>query len=119
MWFLENAWLVPLIPAVSFAIILLFGKRMPRHGAEVGIAAVGASFVLSVGAAIQWINRVRDAEGTHGVSGALGALGRSVGHMTAEDGHGARSSNRSRAAPRGSRTAASASAPGSRSTASP
>ncbi len=87
MWFLENAWLVPLIPAVSFAIILLFGKRMPHHGAEVGIAAVGASFVLSVGAAIQWINLVRDAEGTHGVSGALGALGRSVGHMSAEGGH--------------------------------
>jgi NADH-quinone oxidoreductase subunit L len=87
MWFLENAWLVPLIPAVSFAIILLFGKRMPRHGAEVGILAVGASFVLSVGAAIQWINHVRDAEGTHGVSGALGALGRSVGHMSAEGGH--------------------------------
>ena len=87
MWFLENAWLVPLIPAVSFAIILLFGKRMPRRGAEVGVVAVGASFVLSVGAAIQWINRVRDAEGTHGVSGALGALGRSVGHMTAEGGH--------------------------------
>jgi NADH-quinone oxidoreductase subunit L len=89
MWFLENAWLVPLLPAVSFAIILLFGKRMPRQGAEVGVFAVGASFVLSVGAGIQWINRVREAEGTHGVSGALGALGRSVGHMSAEEGHGA------------------------------
>ena len=51
MWFLENAWLVPLIPAVSFVVILLFGKRLPRKGSEVGIVAVGASFVLSCGAA--------------------------------------------------------------------
>ena len=48
MFFLDHAWLVPLIPAVSFVVILLFGKRMPRQGSEVGIAAVGASFVLVV-----------------------------------------------------------------------
>ena len=76
MWFLENAWLVPLIPAVSFVVVLLFGKRLPGQGAPVGIAAVGASFVLSLGAAYQWINRVQDAEGAeHGVEGALRALG--------------------------------------------
>jgi NADH-quinone oxidoreductase subunit L len=91
MWFLENAWLVPLIPAVSFVVILLLGSRFPRKGAEIGIAAVGASFVLSVGAAYQWINRVRDAEGSEGEGGlehALRALGRSVGHLTQEGEHG-------------------------------
>ena len=46
-WFLDHAWLVPLIPAVSFVVILLFGRRMPRQGSEVGIAAIGASFLLS------------------------------------------------------------------------
>ena len=82
MWFLENAWLVPLLPAVSFALILLFGKRFPRHGAEIGITAVGASFALSVGALIQWINRVDDAKGGSGVEGALRAFGQSVSRFT-------------------------------------
>src|SRR5262245_15228396 len=88
MWFLENAWLVPLLPAVSFVVILLLGKRFPRHGSEVGILAVGASFVLSVGAAIQWISHVNDAEdGESGLGGVLHALGRSVGRMNAQE-HG-------------------------------
>jgi NADH-quinone oxidoreductase subunit L len=52
---LENAWLVPLLPAVSFFVILLFGKRMPKKGAEVGILAVAASFALSLLAALDWI----------------------------------------------------------------
>ena len=65
MFFLDKAWLIPLIPALSFVVILLFGKRMPRHGSEVGIAAVGASFVLSCGAAEQWIHRVQNAEWRH------------------------------------------------------
>jgi NADH-quinone oxidoreductase subunit L len=81
MWFLDQAWLVPLIPALSFVVILLLGKRMPRHGSEIGVSAVAVSFVLSCGAAIQWINRVQDAKG----GSALGALGRSIGHLTAAD----------------------------------
>ena len=28
-FFLENAWLVPVIPAVAFALIIFFGKKMP------------------------------------------------------------------------------------------
>src|SRR5262245_29868937 len=79
MWFLDQAWLIPLIPALSFVVILLFGKRMPRHGAEVGVTAVGISFVLSCGAAMQWINRVQDLAG----GSALGALGRGIGRLGA------------------------------------
>src|SRR6476469_4201861 len=82
MFFLDHAWLVPLIPAVSFVVILLFGKRFPRQGSEVGIVAVGASFVLSCGALVQWINRVHDADGGHG--SAIGAIGRSIGRLGAE-----------------------------------
>ena len=85
MFFLDNAWLVPLIPAVSFVLILLFGKRFPRGGSEIGIFAVGASFVLSCGAVVQWINRVQNAEPEHGVASVLGALGRSVGRLGAEE----------------------------------
>ncbi len=86
MFFLDYAWLVPLIPAVSFVVILLFGKRMPRQGSEVGIVAVGASFVLSCGALLQWVRRVQDAEHSHGVAAALGAFGKSVGRLTAQSG---------------------------------
>jgi NADH-quinone oxidoreductase subunit L len=93
MWFLDHAWLVPLIPAVSFVVILLFGKKLPRKGSEVGIAAVGASFLLSCATLYQWIQHVRNAEGGeggeggHGVGEALGALGRSIGRLGAEGGH--------------------------------
>ena len=38
---LDNVWLIPFLPAVSFVVILLFGKRLPRQGDEVGILAVG------------------------------------------------------------------------------
>ena len=30
-WFLENACIIPLIPAASFFLILLFGKRLPER----------------------------------------------------------------------------------------
>jgi NADH-quinone oxidoreductase subunit L len=56
-WFLENAWLIPLIPGVAFALILLLGKRMPLRGAELGIASMAAATVLAGGAAYQWIQR--------------------------------------------------------------
>ena len=48
-WFLTHAWLIPVIPAVGFAVIILVGKRLPKKGSEVGIAALGAAFVLAVG----------------------------------------------------------------------
>ena len=31
-WFLENAWLIPVIPGIAFAVIILFGKRLPMAG---------------------------------------------------------------------------------------
>jgi NADH-quinone oxidoreductase subunit L len=44
----EQAWLIPLIPFVSFFVILFLGKRTPGRGAPIGIVAVAISFVLSV-----------------------------------------------------------------------
>jgi NADH-quinone oxidoreductase subunit L len=52
---LAKAWLIPLIPALSFWVILFVGKRLPGKGAEVGIAAVGASCLLSLACAAKWI----------------------------------------------------------------
>ncbi|MDE0655637.1 MAG: proton-conducting transporter membrane subunit, partial [Acidimicrobiaceae bacterium] len=74
-FFLDFAWLVPLLPALSFAGILLFGKRLPRKGSELGVAAVAGSFVLSVGAAITWIGHRDEAhEGVQAVHRTVGWL---------------------------------------------
>jgi NADH-quinone oxidoreductase subunit L len=56
-WFLRNAWIIPALPAASFVIILLLGKRFPKKGSEVGIAAVTVAFVLAVLTAIAWIRQ--------------------------------------------------------------
>ncbi|MEM7096481.1 MAG: NADH-quinone oxidoreductase subunit L [Actinomycetota bacterium] len=61
-WFLENVYIIPLIMAISFATILFFGKRMPRGGSEVGIAAVGVCFLLALITAGQWIGQVNRAD---------------------------------------------------------
>src|ERR1041385_2890777 len=50
----RNAWLIPLPPAPSFFVILFFGKKMPRKGAESGIASVGASFLMACYVAYRW-----------------------------------------------------------------
>ncbi|MCX6527983.1 MAG: proton-conducting transporter membrane subunit, partial [Actinobacteria bacterium] len=57
-WFLENAWLIPLMPVIAFVLIIAYGKKMPMKGSEFGIASLLASLVVSVGAAYQWIQRV-------------------------------------------------------------
>ena len=85
-WFLEHAWLIPLIPAVSFPLILAVGKRLPKGGSEIGIASIGTSFFLSVLTGIAWIQHVNAggaAEGgSEGGEHALGLLARA-----AEEGH--------------------------------
>ena len=55
-WFLEHAWLVPVLPAVAFFLIIFFGKRMPRGGSEFGIASMVGALALSAGAVFQWIS---------------------------------------------------------------
>ena len=53
-FFLDNVWIIPLIPAVSFAIIILFGKKLPKKGSEVGLLSIAAVLALSVLTAVQW-----------------------------------------------------------------
>ena len=60
-WFLENAFIIPIIPAVAFALIIFFGKRMPMKGSEFGIASMVGALAMSVGAGYQWIQRVNGA----------------------------------------------------------
>lgn len=44
----ELTWLVPLLPILSFFVILFFGKRLPNKGHAVGIAAVGLGLLISL-----------------------------------------------------------------------
>jgi NADH-quinone oxidoreductase subunit L len=74
-WFLRNAWIIPLIPAVSFLLILFFGKRMPRGGSEIGIAAVGAAFLLAVITGVAWIDHRDNYEAAGHSSDEAGEVG--------------------------------------------
>jgi NADH-quinone oxidoreductase subunit L len=45
---MENAWIIPLFPLLSFLILLLFGKRLKEASAYVGILATLAALVYSL-----------------------------------------------------------------------
>jgi NADH-quinone oxidoreductase subunit L len=60
-WFLENAWLIPVVPVIAFALIILFGKRLPMKGSELGVLSMLSSLVLAAGAGYQWIQRTNSA----------------------------------------------------------
>ena len=82
---LDHVWIIPAIPAVSFVVILLFGKRLPFKGAEVGIASISASFLLACVVAAQWIDKVESATGH---SEGLAALGHGFLGGAEGGGHG-------------------------------
>ena len=52
---LGAAWLVPVLPAAAFVVIVAVGRRLPARGAEVGIAAMAVAFILTVGLVGAWI----------------------------------------------------------------
>ena len=82
-WFLENAWLIALIPVVGFALILAFGKRLPMKGSEIGLLSMFASLVLATGAAIQWVQRTNSAdEGGESAFGIVHSITRSLPRST-------------------------------------
>jgi len=82
-WFLENAWLIALIPGIGFAVIILFGKRLPMKGSEIGLLSMFASLVLATGAAIQWIQRTNSAsEGGEEAAGIISSIARSLPRAT-------------------------------------
>jgi NADH-quinone oxidoreductase subunit L len=85
MFFLENAWIIPAIPAASFLLIIFFGKRMPRKGSEIGIAAVAATFVLACLTGLAWIDRVDNpspVEADHAAGVILAAAEEGAHHGT-------------------------------------
>jgi NADH-quinone oxidoreductase subunit L len=54
-WFVEHAWLIALLPFISAALTLFFGKRTPGGGPVYGIAALGAGFVMALGVAWHFV----------------------------------------------------------------
>jgi NADH-quinone oxidoreductase subunit L len=77
-WFLDHAYLIPIIPALAFALIIAVGKRMPRGGSEIGLTGMVASLVLAAGAAYQWIGKFSVEGGEEKKEEALGLLARAT-----------------------------------------
>ena len=48
-WFVQHAYVITLLPFLSAALTLFFGKRTPGKGPVYGIVAIGAGLVLSLG----------------------------------------------------------------------
>ncbi|MFC3886435.1 NADH-quinone oxidoreductase subunit L [Bacillus songklensis] len=62
---MENAWLIPVFPLISFLFLLLIGQRLKENSAYIGIFFTFLSFILSV---VVLVNRLQGptykAEGT-------------------------------------------------------
>jgi len=66
---LTRAWVLPAVMVLSFAVILLFGKRMAEGTrSAVGIAAVGICFLLSLVLVFGWVDRVGTPEAAQAVA---------------------------------------------------
>ena len=73
---LDAIHLVPAVMAASFVLILVFGKRIKGgQGAAryIGVPPSSRPWVMSVAAAVQWINRSEDAIAGHAEARAGGA----------------------------------------------
>ena len=79
----DVAWLVPALPALSAVLIALFGKRLPRKGAEVGIAAVGVALAVSIGIAFTVFTANVDAVAAVEAAGEEGGGGADEGEEQA------------------------------------
>ena len=85
---------MPALMAVSFLAILAFGKRMPKKGSEIGIAAVGACLIFALLSAWAWIGHVNDAANVSAPPGQTTQVAESgaatpAEGQTAEGGHAA------------------------------
>ncbi|HSV41991.1 MAG TPA: proton-conducting transporter membrane subunit, partial [Methanomassiliicoccales archaeon] len=47
-WLFQLAWIIPILPLISFVIVGFLGKKLPGRGGPIAVALVGASMVLSL-----------------------------------------------------------------------
>jgi NADH-quinone oxidoreductase subunit L len=59
---LENAYVIPLVMAASFALTLAIGKRLGRHASWIGLVSIGFCFLFALGVNVQWYGYVHDSE---------------------------------------------------------
>ena len=85
---LSHVWLIPAIPALSFVLILAFGKKLPRGGSEIGIAAIALIFVLALGTGVGWIQRVNHPPVEAHATTAIAEAGHATGEGTATEAEG-------------------------------
>ena len=85
MWFFTHVWIIPALMALSFLLILLFGKKMPKKGAEIGIVFVGAAFVLALITAGNWVTWRDDAPEGETEYSALSEVDPSCSAVAAEE----------------------------------
>ncbi|MCH6556454.1 MAG: hypothetical protein IH797_07610, partial [Chloroflexi bacterium] len=45
---MQDAWVLPLLPAAAFVVLALFGPYLPRKGDWIAVLAIGAVFVLTL-----------------------------------------------------------------------
>jgi NADH-quinone oxidoreductase subunit L len=69
----DYAWIIPTLPAAAFFVILLLGKKLPRQGDFVGILAIAASLVISLGILLQAFSNASSNLPAEGAEGAHGA----------------------------------------------
>ncbi|MFM7068869.1 MAG: NADH-quinone oxidoreductase subunit L, partial [Actinomycetes bacterium] len=74
MWFFTHVWIVPALMATSFLLILFFGKKMPKKGAEIGIAFVGLALIFSLFTAANWWSWSRSGPEATGKAAEAAAL---------------------------------------------
>jgi NADH-quinone oxidoreductase subunit L len=48
-WFVQHAWVIAVLPFVSAALTLFFGKRTPGGGPIYGILAIGTGLLMAIG----------------------------------------------------------------------
>ena len=63
---MANSWIIPVLPFLSFALIIFLGKRLPGKGAEVGILATALSLALSILVFFETIGRIAAEPEFHG-----------------------------------------------------
>jgi NADH-quinone oxidoreductase subunit L len=74
---MEDAWLIPAVPAAAFAALLLFGKYLPRRGDWLAIGAIAASFVLFFFVLVDLLDKLDPSAGLRaGGASATGGPGR-------------------------------------------
>ncbi len=81
MFFLENIWLIPLLPAVGATLMFFFGKKLRKQTVSaVCVGTVALAFVLSCGAVWQYVHNYTGSQPFERVMYTW--LGSDTGHLT-------------------------------------